>query len=86
MRASLASKEDSHQNGEKHGVGREERKDRKADLMEQFAGTAAFMLPIVIAAAATAATRGSAVKRRLAADSRLFPFRFRRGMRKGSGH
>jgi hypothetical protein len=43
------------------------------------------MLPVVIAAAATA-TGGPSVNRRFAANSRLFPFRFRRGMRKGSGH
>jgi hypothetical protein len=43
------------------------------------------MLPVVIAAAA-AATGGPSVNRRFAANPWLFPFRFRRGMRKGRGH
>jgi hypothetical protein len=43
------------------------------------------VLPIVIASA-TAASSRTPVKGRFAADSWLFPFRFRRGMRKGDRH
>ena len=83
--ARLAREKQRHQDGEKHHVGGEDGEDRKANLVQQFARTSALMLPVVIAAAAAAAG-GPPVNRRFAANSWLFPFRFRRGMRKGSGH
>jgi hypothetical protein len=43
------------------------------------------MLPIIITPTPSATSRAS-VKGRLAANSWLFPFRFRRGMRKGDRH
>jgi hypothetical protein len=42
-------------------------------------------LPVVIASAAPA-SGGSPVNRGFSADSRLFPFDFRRGSRKSNGH
>jgi hypothetical protein len=43
------------------------------------------MLPVVVAPT-PASTGRAVVHRRFTADSRLSPFRFRRGMRKGRGH
>ena len=83
--ARLAREEQRHQDGEEHHVCRENGKDRKANLVKELARTSALMLPIIIASASSAAS-GPPVNRRFAANSWLFPFRFRRGMRKGSGH
>jgi hypothetical protein len=85
MGAGLARKEECNKDGEEHHVASESRKQEEANFMKQFAWTAAIMLPIIVAATASTAG-GPAIERRLAADSRFFPFRFRRGMRKGSGH
>jgi hypothetical protein len=43
------------------------------------------MLPVVVASAPSAA-RGTPVNRGFPANSWFFPFRFRRGVRKGRGH
>jgi hypothetical protein len=83
--ARLAREEQRDQNGKKHHVRRKDGEDREANLVKQLARTAPLVLPIVIASTAPTAG-GSPVNRRFAANSRLFPFRFRRGMRKGSGH
>jgi hypothetical protein len=83
--ASLARKEQRNQDGKKHHVRRKDGEDREANLVKQLARTSPLVLPIVIASTAPTAG-GSPVNRRFAANSRLFPFRFRRGMRKGSGH
>ena len=85
MGARLARKEERDQNGKKHHVRCEDRKNGEANLIEQLAGASPLVLAIVVSAA-TSTAGGSPVDWRFAANSWLFPFRFRRGMRKGSGH
>jgi hypothetical protein len=83
--ASLSCKEKHHQHGKKHHVAGKAEEDKEPDPMQEFARAASCMTPIVVATAATAAC-GAPVNWRFSAYSWLFPFRFRRGMRKGSGH
>jgi hypothetical protein len=83
--ARLARKKQRDQDGEEHHVAREAREEKEANLVKQLARTTALVLPVVIAP--TPSTAGwPAIYGWLAADSWLFPFRFRRGVRKGSGH
>jgi hypothetical protein len=83
--ASLAREEEHHQHGEKHHVAREAKKHKKANAVEKLARPTVFSPPIVVAPPASAAG-GASVYRWLTADSWLFAFRLRRGMRKGGGH
>jgi hypothetical protein len=83
--ACLPREKQHDQHGEKHHVAGETKEDEKADAVQQFAWAASFMPPIVVTTTASA-SGGAPVHRRLAADSWLFPFRFRWGVRKGSGH
>jgi hypothetical protein len=83
--AGLTREEERDEHGEEHHVGGEEREDGKTNFVEQFAGAVFLMTPVVVAAASAAARR-TPVNWGLAAYARLFPFRFRRGVRKGGGH
>ena len=85
VRARLARKKERDQDGKEHHVGGENGEDGKANLVQQLAWAAVLVLAIVVASATPTAS-GSPVNGRFAANSCLFPFRFRRGMRKGSGH
>jgi hypothetical protein len=83
--AGLSRKEERDQDCEEHHVAGESGKEEEANLVKQFARTVVLMLPVVVASTPSSTGR-SMVNGRFAADSRLSPFRFRRGMRKGSGH
>jgi hypothetical protein len=85
VHACLAGKEKNYQHDKKHHVSCQTKEDEKSNAVEQFARTTVLSPPIVIATTASA-TRGTPVDWGFAADSRLFPFRFRRGVRKNRGH
>jgi hypothetical protein len=85
VRASLTGEKKHHKHGKKHHVAGEAEEYKKSNAMQQFARTSALMAPVIVASAATAAG-WAPINGRFAANSRFFPFRFRRRMRKGSGH
>jgi hypothetical protein len=81
----LSREKEDDQHGKKHHVAGKTEEHKEPDAMEQFARTSALIPPVIVASSTTAAC-GAPVDGRFAADSRLFPFRFRRGVRKGRGH
>ena len=85
VRACLPREKKHHKHCKKHHVAGKTEAHEEPDAMKQFARTPALIPPVIIASPATAAG-GASINGRLAAYSWFFPFRFRRGVRKGSGH
>jgi hypothetical protein len=81
----LSREKEHNQHGKKHHVAGKTEEHKESDAMKQFARTSALIPPVIVASSATAAGRAS-INWRFSADSRFFPFRFRRGVRKGRGH
>ena len=59
--------------------------DEKPNAIKQLTRTPSLIFSVVIAPASATAGR-PAIKGRFSSDSRIFPFRFRWGVRKGGGH
>jgi hypothetical protein len=85
VHAGLAGKKQHDKSGEKHHVASEAEENKEPDLMQALTRPPMLTLPVVIASAAPASGR-SPVYRGLPANSRFFPFDFRRGSRKSNGH
>src|ERR1035437_8199830 len=85
LQTRLAREEEQDKRGKEEHVSRKGGKQEEPDAVREFEGAAALIFPLVVPAAATTAGRPP-VHGRFAADSRLFPFRLRRGARKGRGH
>jgi hypothetical protein len=83
--ACLSREEKHHKHCKKHHVAGKTEEHKEPDAMKQFARPSALTAPVVVASTATAAGRAS-IDGRFAANSWFFPFRFRRGVRKGRGH
>jgi hypothetical protein len=85
VRACLPREKKHHKHCKKHHVAGKTEEHEEPDAMQQFARTSALIPPVIVTTATTAAGWAS-INRRFAANSWFFPFRFRRGVRKGSGH
>jgi hypothetical protein len=85
VQSGLAGKEKHHQRREKHHVPSQAKENKKANFVKELARASMVALPVVVASAAPT-PGGSPVNRWFAANSRLFPFDFRWGTRKGNGH
>jgi len=85
VRTRLPSEEKHNKHGKKHHVTGKSEENKEPDAMKQLAGAPAFISPVVVTTSTTAAGRAP-INGRFAADSWFFPFRFRRGVRKGRGH
>jgi hypothetical protein len=81
----LSREKKHHKHGKKHHVASKTEEHKESDAMKQFARTPALIPPVIIASSATAAG-GAPINGRSATYSWFFPFRFRRGVRKGRGH
>jgi hypothetical protein len=80
--ASLACEKEQNQQSKEQQIGCEGRKQKETNAIEEVAWTKAFLDSAIVVPTAAAA-RWAPVHRGFSADSRLFPFRFRWGMRKG---